>query len=244
MTAGSSALRFTFFHEKTRCCSVILCEFTTACFNQLCTNLLNSLKAGNTVNMTSRCCSLPAATSVVSTVNTIQPSLCHSNNKYPRHCLNEFSPFFSPRWVHHWACDQGYEQQLASRLFLLWYLPGCARWCWICEECWKVSSSTTSHHHSTIIIQFKSTSRKDDHVYDAVLSGINVFLQTFMHHCHALIDYLYISCITQKTFCYCAVQGEGSLKSMLSVHVFLLFVFLCRFPLILSHQAPVSSMSQ
>ena len=151
-------------------------------------NSVDSLKAGNTVNMTSRCCSLPAATSVVSTANTIQPGSRHTTYKYPCHCLNKFSTFSPPRWVHHWPCDQGYEQQLASRLFLLWYLPGCARWCWICEECWKVSSSTASHHHSTIIIQFKSATRSDDHVYDAVLSGIDVFLHTFFRPCHAHIS--------------------------------------------------------
>ena len=48
----------------------------------------------------------------------------------------------------------------------------------------------------------------------------------------------------QKALCYWIVQVEGSLKNMLSDHVFILFFLLCDFPLILSHQAPVSSMSQ
>lgn len=38
----------------------------------------------------------------------------------------------SLRGVHYWTCDQGDEQQLASGLFLLRYLPGRARRRWIC----------------------------------------------------------------------------------------------------------------
>lgn len=150
-----SMLLLLFFYFHLQLCALIDCMKLSYS--------VDSLRAESTVSMTSRCCLLPAATSVVSTGTAVTESKYHPfflftssgsygawawsgcplNNKYPwPNSLVIFCSFL--RRVHHWPCDQGHEQQLASRLFLLWYLPGCARWRWICEERWKVSSSTTS----------------------------------------------------------------------------------------------------
>lgn len=104
---------------------------------------VDSLKAGNTANMTSRCCLLPAATSVVSTgtAGTTDHMILFLKRRL------WFTPTIlglSPRWVHHRPCHQGHEQQLAPRVFLLWHLSGRAGRRRIREERWKVGWSAAS----------------------------------------------------------------------------------------------------